>query len=639
MKARLYFIFSILLLLSAKPALADKGDTAKGKKLPVTHSFTESMFAPGNIWAQNGWQTMHITDTSLNNFEIYTNHYNLGNTGLPYVPVLFDPSLQPMGFYYGNDYVSNNFYTDSSLRYFDTRAPYVQFYYVSDPQIHQFFQFTYAQNIGKNLNISIGFKRIRSEGNYLNQSTNLNQFTLDANFHKGHYLAFFDFIYDVHKFQQNGGILADSDLGSSYFSDRQTVPVNLNYASTEIFEQSVHLQQYFFFGFKHSDSLKQNSLFYISHSFKIAGHSNVFTDNSATDTTLFTYPLSNIHSPITYDSTRYTEINNDLSFGSGKGWNNIMRWEAGVRDQWVYFRNYVGLYVNEDGAELPFYTYNFTDTIYNSLIAHARLYNAYDHGKIIFDASGQYIFQGYQHGNEQALIQFGYKIDSTRFFKLSGSYSLQAPPYIYELYQGNNLNWINHFENTKTTNVTITYFDKKWKLGITLQATQLTNMTYFDSLAQPMQYHPVIPVYCVGITKEFKVYKFHWNTSEKLQYVADSAPPKLPRIVTENSVFFESLLFHKALLLRIGADFFYNTSYYGYAYMPVTGQYYLENSTKLGNYLYIDPFVSFRIKTFRMFIKFENVTQGLMPYNYYYALHYPMPDRTIRFGISWDFWN
>ena len=55
-----------------------------------------------------------------------------------------------------------------------------------------------------------------------------------------------------------------------------------------------------------------------------------------------------LYSPITYDSLRYTEINNDLSIGSGKGWTNFMRWELGVRDQWIYFRTYNGEYTNSE---------------------------------------------------------------------------------------------------------------------------------------------------------------------------------------------------------------------------------------------------------------------------------------------------
>jgi len=639
MKAGTYLIFSFLLLLTAKPAMADKSDTVKGKKRPLTYSYTESMFAPGNIWAQNGWQSMHITDTTLNNFEIYTTHYNLGNTGLPYVPVLFNTDLQPMGFYYGQDYISNNFYADSSVRYFNTRAPYVQFYYVSDPQIHQFFQFTYAQNIGKNLNISLGFKRIRSEGNYLNQSTNMNQLTLDANYHTKHYLVYADIIYDVHKFQQNGGI--DSSLSNPNYSDRQTMPVNLNYATSETFEQSFHIQQYYFFGFRTVDSMQEKPLFYVSHSLRIAGHSNVFTDNSNTDSTLSKSPYYELFSPVTYDSLRYNEFSNDLSIGSGTGWTNFLRWEVGIKDQWIHFRNFIGVNPQlSDLGTIVVTNQEFNDNIYTNLIPHARIYNAFDGGKILFDASGQYIIEGTQQGDKQAVVQIGFKIDSTQFLKLSGSYSYQAAPFIYELYEGNNLNWMNQFNNTTTSNIALTYYNTKWKLGITLQATQLTNLLYFDSnTALPMQYKPSFMVYCAGITKDFKIYKFHWVTSEKLQYVADSVPMRLPRLVTENSVFFETYLFHHALLMRLGADFYYNTAYYGYAYMPVTDQYYLENSTKLGNYLYVDPFVSFRLKTFRIFVKLENSTAGLTPENYYYALHYPMPDRTLRFGITWDFWN
>ncbi|HTA28396.1 MAG TPA: putative porin [Bacteroidia bacterium] len=640
MKARLYLFFSVLLLLAAQPSLADKNDTVRAKyKTPLTYSFTESMLAPGNIWAQYGWQNMHTTDTTLNNFQIYTTHYNLGNTGLPYVPVLFSNALQPMGFFYGEDYVNYNFYTDSSVRYFNTRAPFTQFYYISDPQIHQFFRFTHAQNFGKKLDVAIGFKRIRSEGNYLNQSTNMNQVTIDANYHTKHYLAYADIIYDVHKFQQNGG--TDTNIANPLYSNRLAVPVNLNFATSEIFEQSFHLQQYYFLGFRNTDSLKENPLLYIGYSFKIMGHSNVFTDNSTADSFLYAPPLHEFISPLMYDSTRYTEINNDLSIGSGKGSTKVLRWDAGLRDQWVHFRNYIGTFANNIyGAEQLSSMYNYADIFYNNLLAHAHVYNAFDSGKIIFDASGQYIVAGNQQGDEQAVIQVGFKIDSSRFLKLSGSYANQLPPFIYQLYQGNNIQWMRSLANTATSNITLNYYDRKWKLGITLSATQMTNMVYFDTNALPVQYFHSFMVYNAGITKDFKLSKFHLTTSEKLQYVADSVPMRLPRLVTENSLFFETYLFHHALLLRFGVDLYYNTAYLGYAYMPVTNQYYLENSTKFGNYIYVDPFVSFRIKTFRMFVKLENATEGVNnSYNYYYALHYPMPDRTLRFGINWDFWN
>src|SRR4029077_299653 len=123
--------------------------------------------------------------------------------------------------------------------------------------------------------------------------------------------------------------------------------------------------------------------------------------------------------------------------------------------------------------------------------------------------------------------------------------------------------------------------------------------------------------------------------------VPDNVPIHLPQFVADNSIFYQNFLFQGHLLLKAGIDVFYNTAYYAYAYMPVFNQFYVQNQTKLGGYVYLDPFVSFRIKTFRMFVKMENASSGLLQTTTYYgyALHYPMNDRVLRFGISWDFWN
>ena len=199
--------------------------------------------------------------------------------------------------------------------------------------------------------------------------------------------------------------------------------------------------------------------------------------------------------------------------------------------------------------------------------------------------------------------------------------------------------WENHFNRVNTSIFSLIYQDLKWRFSLILQATQIKNYVYFDPEALPEQFAQSIPVLSARLVKDFTVGKWHLNTNDVVQYVPDSLPLRLPFIVLENSVFYENYFFHKALLLRIGVDVYYNTSYYGYGYIPITGQYYLENQEKLGNYPYIDPFVSFRIKQFRMFVRLENGGSGIVGNNYLYAVNYPMPDRVLRFGISWDFWN
>jgi outer membrane cobalamin receptor len=74
--------------------------------------------------------------------------------------------------------------------------------------------------------------------------------------------------------------------------------------------------------------------------------------------------------------------------------------------------------------------------------------------------------------------------------------------------------------------------------------------------------------------------------------------------------------------------------------MPATGQFYLQSSEKTGNYPLLDLFVNFRIKTVRIFVRGENMLDALTPATSYFLVpNYPMPGRTLKFGIIWQFFD
>jgi hypothetical protein len=599
----------------------------------VTNIYTESMLEPGNIWRTGNW----TTDSTLNKLEQYTQRYSLGNPGLPLVPVVFNSAPSPLGFFYGKDYLTDYFYSDSSIRYYNTRAPYLNFFYVSDPQIHQYLDLVLTQNITKKLNAAITFKRIRSEGAFLNQGSNDNQLTVNINYQGKRYLLLADCIYNIFKVDQNGGVQADTDFANpDYIGQRQTVPVYLSTARTTMQGTSLHLRQFYFFGYKSGDTGKLNPAFYISHTLKVAGHSNLYNDQTISQDSAGFYPHFYHDSAASYDSLRYTEVDNDISIGSGKAWDKVMRWEAGATYQWIHFRDYSAWAGNNATP-----VFNNTDTIITNLMLHARVYNTFANGKLLADVSGSEIVAGTQAGDVQANATLGYKLDSLRVVTLHGSYSYQTPALIYDLYYGNNLDWYNRFNKITTTSASINYADAKWHLMLGGEATQITNYTYFDAVATPQQFPGAINVLKAFIEKDFNVGKWHVSFKEIYQNVPDYEPIRLPQFVSENSLYYENWLFHHAMLLRIGVNVYYNTAFYVYAYMPVTDQYYIQNNTQLGGYAYLDPFLSFRIKTFRFFIKMENITSNLIQTGtfYGYALNYPMPDRVLRFGINWDFWN
>lgn len=604
-------VFTIPLLTNGQNR---KNDSVKPAS-PVTFVFTES--------GVNGPNPKHFLsetiDSNLDNFTNYIPWYNLGNTGLPYVPLTFDYNDNTEGFFYGYDFISRFFYSDSSILYYNTRAPITEFYYVTDPQIHQYFRFVHSENIGKKLNFALGFKRIRSVGFYANQSTNENQLSLSINYHNKRYLLLSDAIYNVYNFNQNGGVTQDSNLSNPEYSNRQTMPINLPYAQTTIRESSFHLKQYYFLNYNKGDSLKEHPHLYLSHSLRLATHSNIFQD-AASDSTFYAHH-SHQDSVNTYDSVHYYEVSNDLSIGSFGNKKNTIQWDVGVKNQIIHFA---------DGR---------TDSLLTNFIAHAGISNYSSLAHCLFKVDGWDIFTGNQKGDNHADGSFGYRFDSLNLFTLSSSYSYQTPPLIFDLFNGDNSSWINHFSRITTRTFFMNYDNLKWHLYLSVGLIQTSNLVYFGYDTLPAQYPHRVNIKELCITKEFRLGKWHWNAIELFQAVSDSLPIRLPEFVLENSVFYENQLFHRHLLLRIGVDIFYSSSYYSDAYMPEFDQYFLQHYEKTGNYTYFNPFFSFRIKTFRMFVKYENVGAGILPGNYLYAPHYPVTDREIRFGVLWDFWN
>ena len=55
--------------------------------------------------------------------------------------------------------------------------------------------------------------------------------------------------------------------------------------------------------------------------------------------------------------------------------------------------------------------------------------------------------------------------------------------------------------------------------------------------------------------------------------------------------------------IQLGLDIFYFTSYYGDAYMPALGMFYIQNKKQIGNYPFADIFFNFKVKRARVFLK------------------------------------
>jgi hypothetical protein len=128
------------------------------------------------------------------------------------------------------------------------------------------------------------------------------------------------------------------------------------------------------------------------------------------------------------------------------------------------------------------------------------------------------------------------------------------------------------------------------------------------------------------------------NVSGVYQRVSNSAL-RVPELAANASFYYTNDLFKKVTILQAGIDVFYNTSYFGNAYMPATKSFYLQNRKKTGDYFYGDFFLNLQVKRARLFLKYVNLGFFLNDFRYYTVPSYPMQDGGFRFGVNWMFYD
>ncbi len=198
--------------------------------------------------------------------------------------------------------------------------------------------------------------------------------------------------------------------------------------------------------------------------------------------------------------------------------------------------------------------------------------------------------------------------------------------------------WENNFDKTLETSLKGTYSLPSIHFSITGQYHLATNLVYFDSASIAKQSNEVISIFQLTARKDFHFRSFHFENWLGIQE-STSDVLRLPTFYSKHSLYFEGKIFKKVMLTRFGVDARLSTGYTPYGYHPLTGQFYLQNTSSLPFTPLIDAFLTFKVKTFRFFFKIENALSYLTETYYYqtadYAQPYGLSNGGMRMGINW----
>jgi hypothetical protein len=595
-------------------------------------------------------------DSSINDFFVhyplpYTN-YNLGNLGTAAKSYLF--STQKKGGFDAGFHAYDAYnYTLAATPFYQTTRPFTEFGYLLGGKGEQLIEVKHTQNKTQQLNFSFEYRFSNSPGNVKNQNANLNNMRITAHFQskRKRYESYFVMLANKAASSENGGLVKaalldslslnnpyelETRLGVSGASFRN--PFNTTIATGSTYKNSTYLwRQTYDLGQK--DSIVKDTvvihLFYprlrFQNELKLESSQFVFEDRAPNELNYLQYFNYNILPNISvkfadswnlvtndFSLISYPQKNNSNQFLQvGSGYTHLATTLLNLQ-KWTDYDIYgFGVYKNKTRNQLW------------DLIASGKLYlNGYHAGDYdaqfylsrILSTKGTYLKIGFQNSN---------RTPSTNYLGLT-----QFP-----------INALKGIQKENTIDMLAETGNAAKAFRVSFNYQLINNYNYFASAYQSEVYTSPISYISAVLNNKIKL-STHWNwyNETTVQVVDKSAPINIPLILSRQRLAFEGN-FYKNLNLSTGLEMIYHTEFKADDYMPLTGQFFVQNTYMLRNRPTANAFLHFMIKRFKGYIRLENLntlipTSNSLGNTYNFTdKNYPGTGTWFRVGIWWNFIN
>lgn len=591
-----------------------------------------------------------IADTSLTIQKLYKQNYlrkdtfgllpfaNVGQTynTLDYSLTSFDPYPE-IGFK-GKHF---NFLEANQINYYSAATPFTELFFNTSIGRGQNVDSFITLNTSENLNFSVAYRGLRSEGKYINTLSSTGNFRFTTSYHTTsmRYIMNLHVTYQDILNEENGGITTATNFESDDpdYQNRERLEVYLTDARSLLKGQRFFLDH----SFRINKENLSNNL-YVSHQFNYENKDYEYTQPTVPSTIgttqVFRFGLPYVTSNIN-DQTHYNKMYNKFSLA----YENVFLGKFhffidDFRSNYYYGRVLINTDVNGNEIIIPS---NLSQNI-NSFGGQYEYQKNKWNGRFFYSRS----ITNQSLSNLEAKLKYSFNDKIQLDFEYHNINKLANNNY--NLFQSSyvDYNWSNNFKNEKINSFSAAVINP-W-LNLSAQYSVLNDHLYFKDVSEvantqtiaPAQYGNKINYLSVKAGKEFKFGRFALDNTVLYQNVDQSDfIINVPEFVTRNTFYYSNHVFKKAMYLQTGITFNYFTSYYGNNYNPLLGEFFVQNETKIGNYTNFDFFVNARIRQTRLFFKVEHFNAPFTGETYYSAPDNPYRDLTIRFGLVWNFFQ
>ena len=522
-----------------------------------------------------------------------------------------------------------NYAKANDINYYSVATPITELYFKTTLEQGQSVDAFITLNTSKQLNFSLAYKGLRSLGKYVNSLSSSGNFRFTTSYFSKNerYLASFHYTSQDVLNGENGGVsnLSDFESGNSQFSQRSRLDVYFENAKSLLKGKRYFLDHYFRLNNKDSD----NNIS-INHQFSY--ESKIFEFSGKNEITRFGngYVTSN-YFDVTKSNIFYNKIGTSFSNKSLGAFHFFV-------ENYQYNYLYKRILISNNLVSIP----NLNNDKLNA-VGGKYLYSKNKlKGEALFSKSiSKQTFSTLD-------ISAQYKWNEKNNFSVQYLNQSKVPDLNYTLYQSSfvNYNWHNNFKNEKINTIKLKA-NTQW-LSAEAQLTRLDDYLYFSDddtsdtiiISTPKQYNKAINYLSVKVSKELKFRKFALDNTILFQQVTQGENIlNVPKLITRNTLYFSDHVFNKAMFLQTGFTFQAFTKYYANDYNPLIGEFYVQETTKIGDFPLVDFFINARVRQVRIFLKAEHLNASFTGRNYYAAPNYPYKDFIVRFGLVWTFFQ
>ncbi|MDE5740022.1 MAG: putative porin [Bacteroidaceae bacterium] len=596
-------------------------------------------------------------------------HYNtLGNVGSPRMSriCMERPFIPDFMFTYPFDMFV---VPTERFRFYNTKSPFMNVTYNwngSKTNGSDHVKVTYTNNAGKRFNFGGIFDYLYGRGYYDSQSTSYMNASAWASYINDRYNCHFYYQHNFMKTKENGGILDEEYITNPEAMDKSytsnDIPVLLSQTWNRQEHDLIFFNQHYNIGFyrdEEIDSTHTQEVFVpvskVFHTFKLE---KMMRNHRAYQETENYHSYTYLPGDSTQDYTKALTVRNLLGLSLCEGFNKWALFGVNTYVGYEYKRFILpdstkrgGYYTNKFGNIAQQYYHEHNVLVGGQIVrkqGHLVHYNLDTEFVLAGTDIGQFDINGHAEVNIPLL-------GDTAQVALNASLKNLAPSFYFGNYHGKHAWWDKSTDKEFRQRIEGIIDIPHTKTKITVGMENIKNFCYFQNTGivlnadtenpvisnsvSSMQYGENIQVISANLRQKMRFGILNWENDITYQTSTHEDVLPLPTLSLYTNLF---LRFRIAQVLNteLGADMKYFTEYYAPDYSPVIGMFMNQNAlkkTKIGNYPMISVYANFDLKRTRFYVMYHHANQS--DGRYFWAPGYPMNPSSIRFGLSWNFFD